>query len=154
MIIITNYLYAILFQRDMKRFIFFIFFVLVLSGCIGDKAVETGDKVSIDYIATLYNGEVFDTSIEDVAKQNNIFNPDREYKPLQFTVGKGEVVQGIDEGVIGMKIGESKTLIIPPDTLKHNAIPDTVIQTVFGPVKVSFNETSIMITIINLRARP
>lgn len=114
---IINYLYTTLFQGIMKKlFIFFIFtLVLVLSGCIGEKTVKEGDKVSIDYIATLQNGKVFDTSIESVAKQHNIFNPHRRYKPLQFTVGKGEVVQGLDEGVVGMKVGDTKTLTIPPE---------------------------------------
>lgn len=88
---------------------------ILLSGCVGQKTVKTGDKISVDYTGSLPDGKVFDTSIEKVAKENNLFTHGREYKPLEFTVGKGEVIKGFDEGVVGMKVGETKTLTIPPE---------------------------------------
>lgn len=39
----------------------------------------------------------------------------RDYKPLTFTVGAGQMIKGFDEGVVGMKVGEEKTLEIPPE---------------------------------------
>lgn len=95
--------------------------ILLFSGCIGQnsgnqnqKTVKIGDNVSADYIGS-NNGKVFDTSIESIAKENNLSMPNRTYEPLSFTVGKGELIKGLDEGVVGMKVGETKTLVIPPD---------------------------------------
>lgn len=87
---------------------------LLFSGCLGET-VKVGDKISVDYTGTLPDGTVFDTSIETVALENNLFTHDRMYQPLQFTVGKGQVVQGFDEGVVGMRVGETRTLTIPPE---------------------------------------
>lgn len=100
----------------MKRFLIILIAVILLfSGCVGQKTVKTGDKISVDYTGSLEDGKVFDTSIYGVARENNLFTPDREYKPLKLTVGKGEVIPGFDDGVVGMKAGETKTLTIPPE---------------------------------------
>ncbi|MGB8216106.1 MAG: FKBP-type peptidyl-prolyl cis-trans isomerase [Candidatus Methanoperedens sp.] len=105
----------------MKKFVILLIAALILfSGCLAQKTVntgpvKTGDNISIDYIGSLTDEKVFDTSIEKVAIENNLFTPSREYKPLNFTVGKGEVIKGLDEGVVGMKIGQSKILTIPPE---------------------------------------
>ncbi len=102
----------------MKKFIILLLIAAILfSGCIGQsqRAVKNGDNISVDYIGSIKGGKVFDTSIESVAKANNISTPGRDFKPLKFTVGKGQVIKGFDEGVIGMKVGDSRTLEIPPE---------------------------------------
>ena len=90
---------------------------ILLSGCV-DKTVQTvknGDNISVDYVGSFQDGKVFDTSIESVAKANNLSNPNAQYEPLNFTVGKRSVIEGFDEGVIGMKVGDTRTLTIPPE---------------------------------------
>ena len=105
----------------MKKFLILLLAAVILfSGCLGQKTVKTGpvktgDNISVDYIGSLPDGKVFDTSIEKVAIEKNVFTPGRIYKPLNFTVGKMEVIKGLDEGVVGMKIGESRILTIPPE---------------------------------------
>jgi FKBP-type peptidyl-prolyl cis-trans isomerase 2 len=101
----------------MKKFVILLLAALILlSGCVGQKAaVKLGDNISVNYIGRLTDGKVFDTNIETVAKENNIFNPENKYMPLQFTVGTKTVIQGFDEGVLGMKVGDSKTITIPPE---------------------------------------
>ncbi|AKB82237.1 FKBP-type peptidyl-prolyl cis-trans isomerase SlyD [Methanosarcina barkeri 3] len=96
--------------------------IIFVSGCTdkgsegGDsRIVKSGDTVKVDYTGKLEDGTVFDTSREDVAKQAGIYVEGREYAPLTFVVGSGQVIQGFDEGVIGMKVGEEKTLKIPPE---------------------------------------
>lgn len=93
--------------------------ILLFNGCVDQKTgnqrtVKMGDNVSVDYTGSK-NGNIFDTSIGSVAKENNLSFPNRIYKPLIFTVGKGQVIKGVEEGIIGMKVGESKTLTIPPE---------------------------------------
>ncbi len=62
------------------------------------KKVETGDTVVINYVGKLEDGAVFG-STEDKS-------------PLEFTVGEGEVVQGLEQGVIGMAPGESRSITV------------------------------------------
>lgn len=79
------------------------------------SVVKIGDTVKVDYIGQLQNGIIFDTSIEDVAKKAGLYNSNRTYTPLSFKVGSGQLIEGFDEGVIGMKVGEEKNITIPPE---------------------------------------
>ncbi|HMY80953.1 MAG TPA: FKBP-type peptidyl-prolyl cis-trans isomerase [Candidatus Absconditabacterales bacterium] len=77
--------------------------------------VENGDSVAVDYVGTLEDGTLFDTSIEEKAKAGNKHNPARKYEPLKFVVGGGQMIAGFDEGVVGMKLDETKKLTLPPE---------------------------------------
>jgi len=66
------------------------------------KEAILGKVVSVHYTGTLTDGTKFDSSV------------DRE-TPFQFTLGAGQVIQGWDQGVIGMKVGGKRTLTIPSD---------------------------------------
>lgn len=63
--------------------------------------VKQGDAVRIHYVGKLEDGTVFDSS--------------EGRPPLEFIVGNGEVIEGLEQGVVGMKIGETKTISIPPE---------------------------------------
>ena len=63
------------------------------------NAVKKGDKVKVHYEGTLADGTVFDSS--------------EGKPPLEFVVGGGQVIQGFDEAMIGMKGAESKVADIP-----------------------------------------
>jgi FKBP-type peptidyl-prolyl cis-trans isomerase SlyD len=85
-----------------------------ITGSISKK-VENGDTISVDYAGRLEDGTIFDTSIKETAIQAGLYNQMRDYKPLTFNVGAGQMIKGFDEGVVGMQIGEEKTLTIPPE---------------------------------------
>jgi len=87
---------------------------LILTACAGggtdggddqgvahDGVVKAGDVVAVDYTGKLEDGTVFDSS--------------EGRQPLMFEVGAGQMIAGFDAGVVGMKLGESKTLTIPPE---------------------------------------
>jgi FKBP-type peptidyl-prolyl cis-trans isomerase SlyD len=76
--------------------------------------IKKGDYVKVDYILVV-DGKVVDTSIEEVAKENKIYYPEREYGPIGFIVGNGELIEGFEEAVVGMEVGEEKTVTIPPE---------------------------------------
>jgi len=63
--------------------------------------VKNGDTVKVHYVGKYENGEVFDSSLEK--------------EPLEFTVGNKQVIPGFEEGIIGMEIGEKKTINVPFD---------------------------------------
>jgi len=75
--------------------------VMLATGCSGMVKAESGDTVKVHYTGTLEDGTVFDTSVE------------RE--PLEFTLGQGQLIPGFEQAVIGMKIGDLKTINIPAD---------------------------------------
>lgn len=66
----------------------------------GETAVP-GKKVTVNYVGTLTNGSKFDSSYD-------------RNQPFSFTLGAGEVIEGWDLGVEGMKVGGKRKLIIPP----------------------------------------
>jgi len=61
--------------------------------------VAEGDNISVYYTLTLSNGTVFQS---DFGQQ-----------PLNFTVGSGQMIAGFDRGVVGMKLNQTKTIMIP-----------------------------------------
>jgi FKBP-type peptidyl-prolyl cis-trans isomerase 2 len=83
------------------------------SGAIGNGIVANGDTIRVNYLGTLADGKVFDTSLEDEAKKANVYQTARTYEPLRFTVGQGQMIAGFDKAVVGMKVGETKTFTIP-----------------------------------------
>lgn len=66
------------------------------------RAVERGDTVTVHYIGTLPNGQEFDNSRS-------------RGTPFTFRVGRGNVIQGWEEGVVGMREGGKRILVIPPE---------------------------------------
>jgi peptidylprolyl isomerase len=62
---------------------------------------KQGDTVNVHYTGKLEDGTVFDSS--------------RDRHPLQFVLGKGQVITGFEQAVVGMNTGESKTVNIPMD---------------------------------------
>ncbi len=81
----------------------------------GDGAVVIpGMRVQVDYAGFLTSGELFDTSIESVAKENKFNRGGVPFTPIDFVVGKGQVIKGWDEGLTtNMKVGGKRRLIIP-----------------------------------------
>ncbi|MFH0818182.1 MAG: peptidylprolyl isomerase [Candidatus Micrarchaeota archaeon] len=80
---------------------------------VDNLKAQLGDSVAVDYVGTLENGTVFDTSIKGEAKKANLpLRP--EYSPLEFTIGAGQMIKGFDGGVVGMKVGEEKTVTLKP----------------------------------------
>jgi len=77
--------------------------------------VEKGNFVVFNYVGKFEDGEIFDTSYEDIAKKAGIYVEDRKYGPIGANVGVGELIPGLDEALIGMEVGEKKTVTIPPE---------------------------------------
>ena len=68
----------------------------------GEEA-KAGNSVTVHYVGTLTNGSMFDAS------------RNRGNDGFTFTLGAGEVIQGWDQGVAGMKVGGKRKLTIPPE---------------------------------------
>ncbi len=63
------------------------------------QSAQVGSTVKVHYTGKLDDGIVFDSS--------------RERDPLDFTIGNGQLIGGFEEAVVGMSVGDMKTIIIP-----------------------------------------
>lgn len=78
--------------------------------------IKEGDIIYIDYIGYVAeNNEVFDTTIEEEAKKAGIYKADTVYEPIIVAVGKGWVVKGLDESLIGKEEGEEYVVDVPAE---------------------------------------
>ena len=78
--------------------------LIIVDNVVGEGLeAEKFDILTVNYTGKLEDGTVFDSSK----------NPGRD--PFRFTVGAGQVIKGWEEGFIGMKIGGTRTLTIPPE---------------------------------------
>ena len=64
--------------------------------------VTVGDTVTVHYVGALQNGDEFD-------------NSRKRGTPFSFTMGEGKVITGWEEGMVGMKAGGKRVLVIPAD---------------------------------------
>lgn len=84
-----------------------------LTGFVIAEPAAAGDRVAVLYTGTLDDGTVFDTNVEDVANAAGIDKP--AFPLFEFTLGTGQVIPGFDAGITGMRTGETKTIVIPPE---------------------------------------
>ncbi|NNF33503.1 MAG: hypothetical protein HKN68_05315 [Saprospiraceae bacterium] len=75
--------------------------------------VQEGDMVAINETVTYRDGTV-------------LFSTDQIGQPVKFTVGAGQAIDGIDEGIRGMKIGGIRSLVIPPGLSQRTEYPDNI----------------------------
>jgi peptidylprolyl isomerase len=78
------------------------------------RTVKKGNYLLIDYTGKFEDGTVFDTTLKEKALEAGTYEEEKEYRPLFFRADTGQVIKGIDRGVLGMKEGEERTLTIPP----------------------------------------
>ena len=118
----------------MKQIIALLSVVLIL-GCVSSTAkntgnatsgliIENGDHVAVEYTGTLENGTVFDSSAGKM--------------PLEFDAGKGQMIKGFDQAVIGMREGEEKTVTIKPEDGYGIPDPKNIIEV---PISIVPNGT-------------
>ena len=74
---------------------------------------KTGDTVHVNYTGKLADGTVFDTS--------------QDRRPIQFTIGKGQLIAGFEQAVVGMNKGEAKTVVIPADQAYGPRLEENVV---------------------------
>lgn len=81
---------------------------------MANQKAELGDNVKVHYVGKLSNGEIFDQS--------------KQEEPLGFEIGKGQLIQGFEQAVIGMEAGETKTEQVPYDFAYGERRDDLVLE--------------------------
>lgn len=77
------------------------------------NSIPRGDTVTVNYIGKTLDKKIFDTSIEQVAKDNGVFNSGRKYQPLRYAIGYGFTISGFEFAISMMHPGEKATVIFP-----------------------------------------
>ena len=97
-------------------------------------AANNGNRVTVSYTGWLY----------DTGKQNGKGNQFDSSASFAFTLGAGAVIRGWDQGVLGMRVGGQRRLIIPPELAYGATSPD--------PTKIPANATLIFdIALLNVQ---
>ena len=74
---------------------------------------QAGDNVQVHYTGNVLEGDFFDSSHEDKAKEYGLYDSRRPYGPFEFILGTGNVIHGWDEGIALLKEGSKARLYIP-----------------------------------------
>lgn len=78
-------------------------------------SIEKGDFIRVSYTGKTDEGRVFDTTDEDVAKANNIYNEKGKYGGDVIIVGAMHTVAGLDEDLVGKEVGYIGSVMVPPE---------------------------------------
>lgn len=88
----------------------------------GVRTAANGDLVAVDYVGTYDNGWVFDTSLWSVASDDEVpksfaftKKQQSQYVPLEFEIGEGRLLAKFESAVIGLAVGESRTITLTPE---------------------------------------
>jgi len=74
---------------------------------------QAGKIVRVQYELYLLNGTYVDTSIEQIARDNNAYNSQRNYGPFQFRIEGGGVIEGFDIATKLLSLGGNGTFLLP-----------------------------------------
>jgi FKBP-type peptidyl-prolyl cis-trans isomerase 2 len=81
---------------------------------MANQTAELGDTVKVHYVGKLSDGEVFDQS--------------KQEEPISFEIGKGQLIQGFEQAVVGMAAGDTKTEQVPYDFAYGERRDDLVLE--------------------------
>ncbi len=82
--------------------------------------------VKIAYTGRVKDGEVFDSTSEEIAKKEGIYSEKKYYSPMTVIVGEGQVLEGLDDALSEMEKGEEREIVIPPEKAYGPRSPDHV----------------------------
>ncbi|TXT56513.1 MAG: Peptidyl-prolyl cis-trans isomerase [Candidatus Thorarchaeota archaeon] len=81
-----------------------------------NDVVAEKSVIYIDYTAKTKEDEtVFDTTLEEVAHEKGIYKDNERYQPMLVALGWNWLLEALEEEIVGMKVGEKKTIEIPPE---------------------------------------
>jgi peptidylprolyl isomerase len=92
-----------------------------------ERPLEKGDFVLIDLTGRAEDtGEIIETSVEETAKNTGVYSEERTYGPRIVVVGEGWLMKGLDNGLIGLKVGAEAKIEVQPQDAFGERDPDKV----------------------------
>ncbi len=111
--------------------------------------VKNGDMVKVHYTCRLENGKVFESS--------------RNRQPLEVTIGTASAIPAFGKAIMGMEIGEKKTVTIPPEEaygqrrkelildVKKSKFPENITPAIGQQLKILLNGHPVNITVVDIK---
>jgi FKBP-type peptidyl-prolyl cis-trans isomerase SlyD len=91
-------------------------------------SIKEGDFVKINYTGSV-DGNIFDTTYEEVAKEDGSYIEEKIYKPITICVGGNHVIPGLDEDLVGKEISQEYEITIVPEKA-YGERDDTLVKSV------------------------
>ncbi|RLI33555.1 peptidylprolyl isomerase [Candidatus Bathyarchaeota archaeon] len=92
-----------------------------------EGVVEKGDFILVELTGRVEEtGEVFETTDEETARKAGIYDEGRIYEPRVIVVGEGWVLKGLDEGLVGLKVGEEAKVEVQPEDAFGERDPEKI----------------------------
>ena len=89
--------------------------------------IEKGDFILVDYVGKIKEtNEVFDTTIEEVAKKEGLYKEGGIYEPKLVVVGEGWVLKALDESLLNLEVGKTEKIEVPPEKAFGHRDPEKV----------------------------
>jgi len=110
------------------------------------STAKNGDKVKVHFTGKLENGEIFDRS--------------KDGKPLEFTIGVGEMMPGFEKAIIGMTHGDTKTFTVLPEEaygsrreelvaiVEKSHFPPDITPTIGQPLQITMPDGEVLDLVI------
>ena len=78
--------------------------------------LQKGDFILIDYVGKVKEtGEVFDTTIEEIARKERLYKEGEIYEPKLIVLGEGWILKALEEEILKLDVGTKSTIEIPPE---------------------------------------
>lgn len=78
-------------------------------------AFDDGTLILVDYTARVKDGKVFETTVEEDAKEHGLYRPSVNYQPKLITVGERQMLKGFDEEIVNASVGDRRSIEVAPD---------------------------------------
>lgn len=91
--------------------------------------MEEGDLILVDYVGKTPDGEIFDLSSEERAREEGVYSDQVDYQPIPVLIGSGYVIEGLEEVVENMEVGERREDIEIPSEKAYGSRDSDKIQT-------------------------
>ena len=126
--------------------------------------VKEADKVKINFIGKLADGTIIDSTYPD-PETDECGHDDccHEHGPMELTIGEGDFYTPVEAALIGMRVGEKKTVVISPDdafgdyneenvfSVKRSDLPDDITPEVGLELEVTGDDDDLyMVTIVDV----
>lgn len=89
--------------------------------------IEKGDFIVVNYVGRVKEtGEVFDMTVEEVARKERLYKEGEIYEPKLVVAGEGWVLKALDESLLNLEVGKTSTVEIPPEKAFGSRDPEKV----------------------------
>lgn len=91
------------------------------------SALQKGDFITVEYVGRIVGtGKIFDLTSEELAKSENLYDPEMKYGPITIVLGAGHVLKGLEAELEKIKVGEKKKVLIKQENAFGERKPEFV----------------------------